>query len=95
MRGNISRTVTFVPKRLKIDANSTPTAPAPIMPIVFGTVVRFRISMLVRMNCGSGCRPGSMRASDPVAIMMFLASWVCVLPSAALTSTLPPPFRVA
>ena len=82
MRGSISSTVTFVPKRLKIEANSTPTAPAPMIPRVFGTVVRFRISMLVRMNCGSGSRPGSMRASDPVAMMMFFASSVCVLPSA-------------
>ena len=95
MRGNISSTVTFVPKRLKIEANSTPTAPAPMIPIVFGIVVRFRISTFVRMNCGSGSSPGSMRASDPVAIMMFFASCVCVLPSAALTSTFPPPFKVA
>ena len=39
---------------------------------------RSRISMLVRMVLASGCRPGSMRASEPVAMMMFLASSVCV-----------------
>ena len=37
-RGSISRTVTFEPKRLKMEANSTPTAPAPMIPRVFGTV---------------------------------------------------------
>ena len=31
MRGSISRTVTSVPKRLKTEANSTPTAPAPMI----------------------------------------------------------------
>ena len=58
MRGSISTTVTSVPKRLKIDANSTPTAPAPITIRLFGTAVRFRISILVRMNSASGCKPG-------------------------------------
>ena len=87
-------TVTSVPKRLKMDANSTPTAPAPIIARLFGTAVRFRISILVRMNSASGSRPGSMRASDPVAMMMFLASSVCA-PASDFTSTLPPPFSVA
>ena len=57
-----------------MEANSTPTAPAPIMASDFGTAVRFRISILVRMRAASGFRPGSMRASEPVASMMFLAS---------------------
>ena len=41
-----------------MDANSTPTAPAPMMASDFGTVVRFRISILVRIRSGSGCKPG-------------------------------------
>ena len=64
MRGSISITVTSVPKRLNIEANSTPTAPAPMIARLLGTAFRFRISMLVRMNSASGSRPGSMRASD-------------------------------
>ncbi len=76
-RGSISRTVTLVPKRLKMDANSTPTAPAPMMIMVFGTAVRFRISILVRIRSASGCRPGSMRASEPVARMIVLGlEWI-------------------
>ena len=59
---------------------------------LFGTAVRLRISMLVRMNSGSGARPGIMRASEPVATMMFFASRVCV-PEAPRTSTLPPPLQ--
>ncbi len=48
-RGNISRMVTFVPKRLKMEANSTPTAPAPMMPRLFGIAGRSRISIFVRI----------------------------------------------
>ena len=50
MRGSISNMLTSEPKRRNIDANSTPTAPAPMIISDFGTCVRFRISMLVRMN---------------------------------------------
>ena len=34
--------------------------------------------MFVRIRFASGCNPGSMRASEPVARMMFFASTVCV-----------------
>jgi hypothetical protein len=36
-RGSNSITVTSLPKLLKIEANSTPTAPLPMMAIVLGT----------------------------------------------------------
>ena len=49
-----------------MEANSTPTAPAPTIASDFGTAERFRISTLVRMRSASGSRPGNMRASDPV-----------------------------
>ncbi len=49
---------TSVPKRRKMEANSTPTAPAPMMIRLFGTAVRLRISMLVRMVSGSGFEAG-------------------------------------
>ena len=58
MRGSISKTLTLMPKRWKQDANSTPTAPAPRIASDFGTSVRFRISMLVRMRLASGFKPG-------------------------------------
>ena len=37
MRGSSSISVTSLPKRRKIDANSTPTAPLPMIAIDFGT----------------------------------------------------------
>ena len=43
-RGSISRIVTSAPKLLKIDANSTPTAPDPITTSDFGISAIFRIS---------------------------------------------------
>jgi len=39
-RGSSSMIVTSAPKRRKIDANSTPTAPLPMIAIVFGTSAR-------------------------------------------------------
>ena len=51
MRGSSSITVTsVVPKLLKIDANSTPTAPLPITMIDLGTSRRFIASVLVMMR---------------------------------------------
>ena len=51
MRGSNSMTVTsVVPKLLKIDANSTPTAPLPITMIDLGTSRRFIASVLVMMR---------------------------------------------
>ena len=93
-RGSISKRLTAAPNFRNMDANSTPTAPAPIIASDFGTVVRFKISTLVRIKSGSGCNPGTMRAVDPVAIRMFFASWVSVPPS-VLTSTFPAPRKVA
>ena len=49
IRGSISMTVTSVPKREKIEANSIPTAPAPTIRSDLGTASRSRISLLVRM----------------------------------------------
>ena len=46
--------VTSVPKLRKMEANSTPTAPAPMTMRDFGTWGMERISMLVRMR-SSGC----------------------------------------
>ena len=43
-RGSISRIVTSAPKLLKIDANSTPTAPDPITTSDFGISAIFKIS---------------------------------------------------
>ena len=77
-RGRNSRIVTSLPKLRKIDANSTPTAPAPITISDLGGALRLRISMLVRM-ASSAFNPGSSLASDPVASIIFLALvWVFV-----------------
>ncbi len=79
-RGSISSTVTLVPKRWKMEANSTPTAPAPIITIDFGIAGRLRISLLVRRVLASGSRPGNMRASEPVASTIFFAVISCAAP---------------
>ena len=47
MRGSSSISVTSLPKRRKIDANSTPTAPLPMIAIDFGTAARWIASSLV------------------------------------------------
>ena len=72
MRGKNSRIVTSVPKLRKIDANSTPTAPAPITISDFGGALKLRISILVRI-VSSAFNPGSSLASDPVASITFFA----------------------
>ncbi len=65
--------VISLPKLLKMEPNSTPTAPAPITTMDLGIWGRARISMLVRMRFASDSTPGNMRASEPVAITTFLA----------------------
>ena len=39
-RGSSSRIVTSLPNLLKMDANSTPTAPLPMIAMLFGTSAR-------------------------------------------------------
>ncbi len=90
MRGSISKTVTLVPNELKIEANSTPTAPAPTITRVFGTAGSFRISMLLSTVCPSISIPGSDRAAEPVPNMMCVASISEVCPSFS-TVTFPGP----
>ena len=58
MRGSISITVTVEPKRAKIEANSIPTAPAPITMRLFGISLSCRISSEVRIVLPSGVMPG-------------------------------------
>ena len=94
MRGSISMSVTSEPKRSKMEANSTPTAPAPMIASVFGTAVRSRISMLVRMVFGSGSRPGQhagFRAGGEDDVLRLERARS--VPVADLH--LPPPLRVA
>ena len=50
-RGSSSMIVTSLPKRRKIDANSTPTAPLPMIAIDFGTSRRWIASSLVMIRC--------------------------------------------
>ena len=66
--------VTSLPKRRKIDANSTPTAPLPRMTIDFGTSRRSIASSLVMMRLRSISMPGTLRGADPVATMISLVA---------------------
>ena len=72
IRGSSSISVTWLPKRLKIDANSTPTAPLPMIAIDFGTAARWIASSLVMMRLRSISMPGTLRAVDPVATTISL-----------------------
>ena len=90
-RGSASTMVISVPKLLKIDPNSTPTAPDPMTTMDLGISFSDRISMLVS-TWESACRPGSILASEPVARMTFFALMEVRSPSAdpaaaACTST--------
>ena len=80
-RGSSSTMVTSLPKRWKIDANSTPTAPLPMMTIDFGTSRRWIASSLVMMRLRSISMPGTPRGAEPVATMISLrARSVCCSP---------------
>ncbi len=79
--------VISLPKLLKMEPNSTPTAPAPITTIDLGIAGRARISMLVRMLVPSASTPGNMRASEPVAITTFLPWTTFFSPFAPSTET--------
>jgi hypothetical protein len=61
-RGSSSMMVTSLPNRRKIDANSTPTAPLPMITIDFGTSVRPIASSLVMIRFRSISIPGTLRA---------------------------------
>ena len=66
------------PKRAKTDANSIPTAPAPITIRLFGTWSICRISSEVMIDFPSGVRPGMLRGFEPVARMTFLVFTRCL-----------------
>ena len=53
--------VTSLPKRRKIDANSTPTAPLPMIAIDLGISFRPIASSLVMMRLRSSSMPGTLR----------------------------------
>jgi hypothetical protein len=83
-------TVTVEPKRAKTEANSIPTAPAPITTRLLGTSFSSRISSEVTMAFPSGVIPGRLRGRDPVASITDLAARR-VSPCSPLTMTLPGP----
>ena len=89
-RGSSSMSVTSLPNRRKIDANSTPTAPLPMIAIDFGISFRPIASSLVMMRLRSSSMPGTLRACEPVATMISLvAVSVCLSPSVISTLSLP------
>ena len=90
MRSRNSTTVTSAPSRRHTEPSSSPITPAPTTSSRFGTLSSARRrsddddALLVDRR-----RPAACATSEPVAMTMFLVSSVCVLPSAAFTSTLP------
>ena len=71
--GRYSSTVTVEPRSWYIDANSTPTAPAPTTMTLPGSVSIFRTSSEVTIRLPSGSIPGSDFTREPVARMMSVA----------------------
>ena len=83
-------TVTVDPNRANSDANSMPTAPAPITTRLFGISFSSRMWSEVRIDLPSGVIPGRLRGADPVArrtdlVLSFFSSF------SPLTTTLPAP----
>ena len=72
-RGSSSTIVTSLPKRRKIDANSTPTAPLPMIAIDFGTSCRMdRLvarddALAIDLDAGHAARRRSGRDDDLLA----------------------------
>ncbi len=62
-----SSSVTWAPRSWNIEANSTPTAPAPITMMLAGIVVERRMSSEVTIRTPSGMMPGRDLTRDPVA----------------------------
>src|SRR5438093_904122 len=86
MRGSASTSVTWTPYAAYTSANSTPTAPAPMMAIDLGAR-SFRTAPFDEITVFSSmATPGSDFGSDPVAMMMARASIVSVA-VAPFTST--------
>ncbi len=84
--------MTSLPKRRKMEANSTPTAPLPRMTIDFGMSFNPIASSLVMIRLRSMAMPGTLRGCDPVATMISrVAESICAWPS--VTSTRPLPAR--
>ena len=90
MRGRSSMSVTSLPNRRKIDANSTPTAPLPMIAIDFGhlgecdrLVARDDV-LLVDLDARHAARRGSGGDDD-------LSRGERRAPAPPVTSTLPPP----
>ncbi len=85
-------TVAVAPKREKIEANSMPTAPAPMTTRLLGISWSSRISSDVTMDFPSGVIPGRLRGREPVARMTAFVE-IFVSPASPLTITVLPPSR--
>ena len=85
-RGSISINVTFDPKEAYIDANSTPTAPAPRIASEVGTEASSRMWSELSTRLPSKGRKGSARTAEPVAISTWRVSIARVPPSLSTTT---------
>ncbi len=80
-------TVTAVPNRPKMEANSMPTAPAPMTMRLLGISFNSRISSEVMMRLPSMGMFGRVRGLLPVASMMFFVG-IREAPPSEVTRTL-------
>jgi len=93
-RGNISTTLTRLPKVLYISANSIPMAPAPTMSKLPGTEGSASMSVLLATSFPSNSSPGNSAGREPVAMTM-LAAPISAAPFCPLTETRPCPSSLA
>ncbi len=87
-------TVTALPNRANTDANSIPTAPAPITTRERGIWGICRISSDEMISLPSRASPGSVRGREPVARSTFVVL-IFVSPASLFTTTVPGPSRRA
>ena len=87
MRGSASITVTSLPMSTRVDANSTPITPPPMMPTRGGTSVSSSTWSDDRTRTPSKSRPGSARGDDPVVMTRLSPS--TSVPSARRTRWAP------
>ena len=84
-------TVTFEPSRAHTEPSSRPMTPPPTTTRLAGTLRNSSapVDETITFSSISTLTPGMPATSDPVAMMMFLASTSSALPSSPVTETLP------
>ena len=79
-RGKASTTVTWLPRAWKINANSQPITPPPMIRMDSGIVFRVRASLLERMWVPSKGKAGKTKGREPEARIILSTGNFCSRP---------------